>query len=342
MKRPGGAAAPGPSSPGGDEDPWALDAFARSLAGASPSTLVAYRRDVTELAAWVVRSGRTRPSEVDRLLLRRYLAFLATRGLASATIARRAAAVRRYFRFALEAGVVTTDPSAGLLSPRPRSRLPAVLRPREVEEMLDGGSRPTAGTAGGGAARRSDPEDRRRHALEVRDDAVLELLYATGVRVSELCGLRVGEVTAAADVLPVWGKGGTQRLVPLHDRARATLAAWLAVRDLLRRPSAAPGRGGRAGESRGAGRAEEALFLNLRGGPMGSRDVARVVAARGPVGAHPHVLRHTFATHLLDGGADLRVVQELLGHASLRSTQRYTHVSKERLAEAHRAAHPRG
>ncbi|MGH9086706.1 MAG: tyrosine-type recombinase/integrase, partial [Acidimicrobiales bacterium] len=163
-------------------------------------------------------------------------------------------------------------------------------------------------------------------AYRRRDDAVLELLYAAGLRVSELCGLDVAGVDLPARAVTVLGKGAKERRVPVHDRCAEALARWLAVG----RPVVAAARS-----------PAEAVFLNRRGNRLGSRDVRRILDRRSPVPTHPHALRHTMATHLLDGGADLRVVQELLGHSSLRTTQRYTHVSKERLLGVYGGTHPR-
>jgi site-specific recombinase XerD len=164
------------------------------------------------------------------------------------------------------------------------------------------------------------------HAVRWRDDAVLELLYGSGVRVAELCGLDLGRLDLARRLVVVIGKGNKERQVLIHDRSAETLSQWVEDgRAQLARASSPP----------------EALFLNQRGNRLGPRDVRRILDRRSPVPTHPHALRHTFATHLLDGGADLRVVQELLGHASLQTTQVYTHVSKERLLTVYEGTHPR-
>ena len=164
-------------------------------------------------------------------------------------------------------------------------------------------------------------------STDARDDAVLEVLYGSGLRVSELCGLDLDQVDLDRRRLTVWGKGAKQRVVPLGDPAAAALRSWM--------------HGGRA-EAVPAGPADvPALFLNRRGRRLTPRDVRRILDRRSPVPTHPHALRHTFATHLLDGGADLRVVQELLGHSDLATTQIYTHVSKERLRAVYEASHPR-
>lgn len=290
---------------------WRLADWCASLTDLSASTVVAYRRDVTQLAGWVARSRVTDPSGVSRLVLRRYLAYLNTRAYARATVARKVAAVRRYFAWAVRRGMVDTDPTLRLSAPGTRGRLPRVLGRAEVSALLD----EPPPSAGG-------PDDARRR----RDDAVLELLYGSGLRVSELCGLRAGDVDLGRRTVVVWGKGSRQRQVPISQAAADAVGAWLGP---ARRSMLTPGS------------PADALFVNARGHQLGPRDVCRLIDRRSTTPTHPHALRHSFATHLLDGGADLRVVQELLGHASLTSTQIYTHVSKERLRAVHAESHPR-
>jgi integrase/recombinase XerC len=281
---------------------WDLAGFGDWLSGRAEATRRAYVGDLTSFARWMGRSDVTGPAGVDRLHLRRYLASLGTRHLARATVARKAAALRCYFSWALRQGLVPADPARTLRAPSGKGRLPRVLSSGEIGTLLDG-----AGTS----------------MLDQQDDAILELLYAAGLRVSELCGLDRRGVDLAGRTVTVLGKGGKERRVPIHDAAVATLDEWL--------------RGGRA-EMPGP---REAVFVNRRGSRMGPRDVRRILDRRAAAPTHPHALRHTFATHLLDGGADLRVVQELLGHASLATTQIYTHVSKERLRAVYEGTHPR-
>ena len=290
---------------------WDLDGFARSLTAASAATVEAYRRDVADFAEWAERGSVESPEGVDRKLLRRYLAHLGTRRYARRSIARKASALRRYFGWLARTGALPVDPSAGLSAPSGEGRLPRVLRDDEVAVLLDD---PPAAVAG------DDPH------VRVRDDAVLELLYGSGLRVAEVCGLRPSDLDLARGVVTVWGKGSKQRQVPVTPPAVEALTAWMADgrASLLSAESPA-----------------DAVFLNARGRRLGPRDVRRILDRRSPEPTHPHALRHTFATHLLDGGADLRVVQELLGHSDLSTTQRYTHVSKERLRAVHEAAHPR-
>ena len=289
---------------------WEIDAFASSISGRSPHTVRAYVGDVEAFVQWAERGGVAGPGEVDRILLRRYLAFLSTRRYARATVSRKAAALRRYFAWLVRRQTIEADPAARLRAPSGRGRLPRVLEPSELDTLLD---RPPP------SAVDSEP-------VRARDDAVLELLYGCGLRVSELCGLDVGDVDRRKKTVTVVGKGDRQRRVPMHDRCVEALEAWLG----LGRP-----------ELHTAETPPEALFLNARGRRLGPRDVRRLLDRRAPNPTHPHALRHSFATHLLDGGADLRVVQELLGHASLRTTQVYTHVSKERLLSVHGSTHPR-
>jgi integrase/recombinase XerC len=287
---------------------WHVEEFTHSLTAASPATVEAYGRDLTAFVTWAERLGLRSPSDVQRTTVRRYLAFLATRGFARRTIARRASALRRYFGWARRVGATSSDPTAGLSAPRGEARLPRVLHPEELRSLLDAGP---GGPAGG---------------RDLRDSALLELLYGSGLRVAEAAALDVDDLDLARRRVRVWGKGGKQRLVPLSDPAVDALRRWLA-----------DGRGELVTEASPAA----AVFLNRRGRRLTPRDARRVLDRRAVAPTHPHALRHTFATHLLDGGADLRVVQELLGHADLATTQRYTHVSKERLRTVFDATHPR-
>lgn len=289
---------------------WRLDEFADALTNSSANTLAAYRSDLLLFAEWIERSGITSPVDVDRLLLRRYVASLTTRQFAKRTIARKVAALRRYYSFLRHRGYVGIDPTVSLRAPAGSARLPRVLEHGEVAALLDA---PDLGVA------ETEPVWRRR-----RDDAVLEVLYGSGVRVGELCGLDVDALDLAAGAITVWGKGSKERRVPLSLPAVEALQAWLAVRRDVVTPTIGP-----------------ALFGNERGVRLSPRDVRRIVDRRSQRPTHPHALRHSFATHLLDGGADLRVVQDLLGHSDVATTQRYTHVSKQRLRAVYTEAHPR-
>ncbi|HEY1733329.1 MAG TPA: tyrosine-type recombinase/integrase, partial [Acidimicrobiales bacterium] len=262
------------------DDPWRVDGFGRWLATRSSATAKAYRSDVAAFVDWATRGGCTGPAGVERLLLRRYLAYLGTRRYARSSVARKAAALRAYFRWCRQTGVIDVDPAQRLSAPSGRGRLPQVLSPPDVDRLLD-------------TARPTDPDDPLAAAVALRDDAVLELLYAAGLRVAELCGLDRTGVDLVGRTVTVVGKGDKERRVPVHERGAAALARWLEEgRDRLVQPETPPA----------------AVFLNRRGGRLGQRDVRRLLDARSPVPTHPHALRHTFATHLLDGGADLRVV----------------------------------
>ncbi|HEX6677779.1 MAG TPA: tyrosine recombinase XerC [Actinomycetes bacterium] len=292
----------------------ALDTFVAHLRderGLSPNTVAAYERDVTQFLRFAARAGVVDPGRVDPLLLRRFLALLRTRGLAASSLGRKAAALRVCFRYLARRGLVATDPAAELGTPRGPRRLPVVLKQRQVAELL---ARPEA----------TDP-------VGLRDRAVLELLYATGMRVGELCGLRLHDLDLTGDSVRVTGKGGKQRVVPFGVPAREALLGYLAE--------------GRSALLPGHGAAAEAVFFNRRRKPMTPRDVRGMLERHrvgvAPPGTSPHTLRHSFATHLLEGGADLRVVQELLGHVTLTTTQTYTHVSKDRLRRVYEQAHPR-
>ncbi len=288
-----------------------MDTFARSLSGESAATKRAYVADMNALVDWLERAGSDGPRDVDRLMLRRYLAYLATRQYARRTIARKAASIRRYFAWLQRTGQIESDPARRLTAPAGEARLPRVLAASELRDLLE----PDNAVL-----------DEQPAAWRLRDDAILELLYGCGLRVSELCGLDVDGADLASGNLTVWGKGSKQRRVPVGQPAADALAGWLEQG----RPA--------AGDLREAG---PAVFVNHRGRRIGPRDIRRILDRRSPVPTHPHALRHTYATHLLDGGADLRVVQELLGHASLRTTEIYTHVSTERLVGAYQRAHPR-
>ncbi|MEO7571440.1 MAG: tyrosine-type recombinase/integrase [Acidimicrobiales bacterium] len=290
---------------------WHERAFLASLTSVGTRTVEAYAGDLASFVAWAERGGAVGPETVDRTLLRRYVAHLATRRYAKRSIARKVSALRRYFAWAARTGEIDADPSSGLSAPRGDGRLPRVLRQDELTTLLDD---PPAAIAGDGPA------------LRARDDAVLELLYGSGLRIGELCALGPADLDLDRDRATVWGKGGKQRVVPLSAPASEALRRWLAGSrtELLADPAAA-----------------DALFVNRRGRRLTPRDARRILDRRAASPTHPHALRHTFATHLLDGGADLRAVQELLGHADLATTQRYTHVSRERLRSVYDASHPR-
>jgi integrase/recombinase XerC len=316
---------------------WHLDEFARSLTSVAPSTVEAYARDLRAFTTWAGRLGLDGPGGVDRQVLRRHLAFMATRGQARRTIARRASALRRYFRWLTRTGRLEHDPTAGLSAPKGEARLPRVLRPDELRDLMGPPVVPTAAEpqepqddpSGGPAGEPAATEgsgDRVAAAVDLRDAALIELLYGSGLRIAEATGLDVDHLDTARGRVVVWGKGSKQRTVPLSEPAARSLDHWLAS-----------GRDALVTDVTPAG----AVFLNRRGRRLTPRDARRILDRRATEPTHPHALRHTFATHLLDGGADLRVVQELLGHSDVATTQRYTHVSKERLRTVFDATHPR-
>ena len=310
----------------------------RSARGLSEQTVRAYASDLEQLVAFADDRGIATLDGVGLELLRDWLWEADQRGLARSTIARRSSSVRAFTRWASESGVLPTDPGARLRAPKSAAHLPRVVGSDQVRVLLDG----LASRASG-----DDP-------VALRDLAVVELLYATAIRVGELVGIDLTAVDRSRLTVRVLGKGGRERVVPFGVPARDALEAWtsrgrpvLAARAAARTDTAVSSAG--AGHSRiavaGTG-SDGALFLGDRGGRLGTRGVYRIVArvledlpGEGPSG--PHTFRHTAATHLLDGGADLRAVQELLGHASLGTTQIYTHVSSARLREVYRTAHPR-
>lgn len=291
----------------------------------SPHTVRAYRGDVTGLLRHLQRLGLGSLETVTVRALRSWLAREQTRGQARSTLQRRSAAVRVFFTWAQATGRVSANPAAALRSPRQHRTLPAHLAQAEAAAMLDGARPGAAASEAGG-----DAPPRVRPAVALRDAALLETLYATGVRVSELCGLDRGDVDAERRLIRVVGKGDKERSVPVGLPALRSVERWLDE--------------GRA--ELATGESGAAVFLGERGRRIDPRVVRRVVheALRPVEGAPdlgPHGLRHAMATHLLEGGADLRSVQEMLGHASLATTQIYTHVTNERLREAFAQAHPR-
>lgn len=308
---------------------WRIEAFGGSLELAE-KTIEAYTRDVAQFAQWAERGGVTGPAEVDLSILRRYLAYLHTLGRAPRTLSRVAASLRRYFAWAESNGLVGADPTLALRAPSGGSRLPRVLAADELHQILDEPAHDPHGE-------RTQPD------RALRDRTIMEVLYGSGLRVSELCGLRVGDVDLRRARLTVWGKGSKQRVVPLSPPSVELLDAWLGGGRERHRQSVAAGaaRGDRVDSTDGGIEHDDWLFHNQRARRLTPRDVRRILDMRSPVPTHPHALRHSFATHLLDGGADLRVVQELLGHSDLSTTQIYTHVSREHLQSAYAATHPR-
>ncbi len=305
----------------------ALDAFVRHLAqerDRSPHTLRAYRGDIASLLDHMVRLRHDDLSALDIFVLRSWLARLASQGRSRSTLARRAAAARVFSAWAHRTGLLSTDPGSQLATPRRSRPLPAVLEARQARDVLQ--------TAAEGAAEAPLAESlpAASSAVAMRDSALLELLYASGIRVGELVGLDVDDLDRGRRVVRVLGKGRKERTVPYGAPAASALETWLhSGRPLLARDGSGP-----------------ALFLGLRGRRLDPRTVRRVVHAAmqaldGVPDLGPHGLRHSAATHLLEGGADLRSVQEMLGHASLATTQIYTHVSVERLRRAYTQAHPR-
>jgi integrase/recombinase XerC len=291
----------------------AVDDFAQHLAAernSSTHTVRAYVTDAVSLLDHAARMGATRPGEVDLATLRSWLARLRTTGAARSSLARRAAAARTFTAWAHRDGLIAVDPGLRLASPKPHRDLPSVLRQDQAEALVTAPAEPAG-------------------PVDLRDRLVLELLYATGIRVSELCGLDLGDVDRTRRVVRVLGKGAKERAVPYGVPAEKALEAWL--------------RHGRAPLT--TPRSGSALLLGARGGRLQPSSVRRLVAqyaqASGLPHTSPHGLRHSAATHLLEGGADLRSVQELLGHAALSSTQIYTHVSVDRLRKAYEQAHPR-
>lgn len=291
---------------------WNVAGYESSLTASAANTRAAYRRDVELFAEWLVPFVPVaEPSTVEKEHVRGYLAALHDAGATSRTVARRIASLRRYFTWAVREGMADSDPTVSVHTPVTKGRLPRPLDVDTVAALVS-------------TEDESAPEWRR-----ARDRAVLEILYGSGLRVSEVCGLTLQSLGNNGSTVRVMGKGSKERIVPLSNQAVVAIERWSRVRPELV-----------------TGRAVAAMFLTARGNAVTRRDVARLLdEAAGrvglPGGTHPHALRHSFATHLMDNGADTRSIQELLGHSDASTTQRYTHVSKEKLRLAYSETHPR-
>jgi integrase/recombinase XerC len=290
----------------------------------SPHTVRAYEGDLLRFLRFLskdflgVEPDTIRPSDVDPLAVRSFLAALTRDELGKRSQGRALAAVRSLFRYACREGILAANPAQAVKTPKAPKTLPRHLRPGEVENLLEA------------------PAVAADTPLGLRDRAILELLYAAGLRVSELVGLDWQDIDLSARVLRVMGKGRKERMVPFGRPAQEALKQWLEVWEGVRAHT----------ESRGDGDGDDPVLLNNRGGRLTDRSVRNIIdrwvdSAAVARGVHPHTLRHTFATHLLENGADLRTIQELLGHSSLSTTQKYTHLEVERLLDVYRGAHPR-
>lgn len=309
---------------------WQLDGFLASLSSLAASTREAYATDLDGFVTWAGRAQITDPTAVDRRMIRRYLAALSTRGYAPRSLARKGSTLRRYFDWLHRTGVIKANPTTTLSTPRGAARLPRVLSGDDVDHLLTSAAHQGVPDDAAGTA----PSDLLL-ALERRDVCIVEVLYGSGLRAAELCGLRLGDIDRVGARLTVWGKGSKQRVVPLSDPAADALDTWISQgRDHLAAQAADTDPALPVG-------ADAPVFLNRRGRALTTRDLRRIVDRHASRPTHPHQLRHSFATHLLEGGADLRVVQELLGHEDLSTTQLYTHVTKDRLRQVFDSAHPR-
>lgn len=291
---------------------WSPSDFEAALTASSANTRAAYRRDVELFAEWTLDCGFTiHPSDVRKGHVRDYLADLHEWGATSRTIARRIASLRRYFNWAIKNKLVTIDPTESMHTPKTKGKLPRPLDEDTVVQLI--------------TTRDEDAPEWR----QARDTLALEILYGSGLRVSEVCTLDLQSVSHNSSTLRVMGKGSKERIVPLSEPAADALSRWLKLRQEVVHEASGP-----------------ALLLTARGNRMSRRDVTRLLdeaCERAGIvgGTHPHALRHSFATHLMDNGADTRSIQELLGHSDAATTQRYTHVSKERLRVAYTETHPR-
>ena len=311
-----------------------LKAFLQFLSlnrNASPHTVRAYESDLTQFigfaaAAADLKKRDLQPAHLDRGALRGFLADLHKQGLSRASAARKLAAVRTFLRYLRREEVIADDPGGLVATPKRDIRMPAHLSEGEMTALLDA---PAGDTA-----------------LSRRDRAILELFYASGLRLAELTGLDVEDVNLSAKMVRVLGKGGKERIVPFNGSTARAIRAYLSDREALVR-GAGPNQGpAKAGAYARQGRRRDPLFVNYRGGRLTVRSVDRLVrryvaSTSTRSGISPHALRHSFATHLLQRGADLRAIQELLGHARLSTTQRYTHVNAAQLVDVYRKSHPR-
>ncbi|HEY6213518.1 MAG TPA: tyrosine recombinase XerC [Vicinamibacterales bacterium] len=303
--------------------------FLKLNRNASAHTVRAYESDVSQFLAFVaaergVKRSQLAPANLDRAAIRGFLADLHRRGQSRATAARKLAGVRTFLRHLRREGLIDEDPGLLVSTPKRDVRMPAHLSEGEVDALI------------------AAPDDT---PLGRRDRAILELFYASGLRLSELCGLDVDDLHLGAKMVRVLGKGGKERIIPFNSSAANAIRAYLKDREQL-----VEGQAKRAGKIRARvarpARPASPLFVNFRGGRLTIRSVDRIVrrwaaASAAPDGISPHALRHSFATHLLQRGADLRAIQELLGHARLSTTQRYTHVNAAQLLEVYARSHPR-
>ena len=303
--------------------------FLKLNRNASAHTVRAYESDVSQFLAFVaaergVKRSQLEPANLDRAAIRGFLADLHRRGQSRATAARKLAGVRTFLRHLRREGLIDEDPGLLVSTPKRDVRMPAHLSEGEVDALI------------------AAPDDT---PLGRRDRAILELFYASGLRLSELCGLDVDDLHLGAKMVRVLGKGGKERIIPFNSSAANAIRAYLNDREQL-----VEGQAKRAGKIRARvarpARPASPLFVNFRGGRLTIRSVDRIVrrwaaASAAPDGISPHALRHSFATHLLQRGADLRAIQELLGHARLSTTQRYTHVNAAQLLEVYARSHPR-
>lgn len=312
-----------------------LKAFLKFLAlnrNVSPHTVQAYDTDLSQFIGHVAAQADVKrrdlaPDALDRDAIRSFLASLHAEGQSRATAARKLAAIRTFLRYLRREGIIEHDPGGLVSTPKREVRMPTYLSEHEMEQTL------------------AAPDDE--EPLGRRDHAMLELFYASGLRRAELAGLDVEDVNLSGRMVRVLGKGGRERLVPFNGASARAIRAWLQDREQYVRAGVADPRvpGSRGRDQRAAGRARrEPLFVNFRGGRLTTRSIDRIVrkySAAASREVSPHALRHSFATHLLQRGADLRTIQELLGHARLSTTQRYTHVNAAQLLEVYRKSHPR-
>lgn len=293
---------------------WKLETFEKSLTSLSKASVRAYIRDILLFAEWVSEEKSIfNPDQINRKHIRSYLSFLTENNYARKSISRKISSLRRYFEWTYKTEGTKMNPTSGISVVTGESRLPKVLSSKELEAILSP------------VDRNESPEE-----ISLRDATIVELLYGSGLRVSEVCSLTPKDLSidSKSSTCKVWGKGSKQRIAPLSFPAVQALKAYLKRSRLIMAPDNSDDK--------------SPLFFNQSKKPITPRDIRRILDRRSISPTHPHALRHTFATHLLDGGADLRAVQELLGHSDLSTTQIYTHLSRDRLKQVVKENHPRG